>query len=43
VHVDLRDEPYFWTDLGTGEGSADPEMEGDTAELAGKNGRIPDP
>jgi len=43
VHVDLRDEPYFWTDLGTGEGSADPELEGDTGEPAEKNGRIPDP
>jgi len=43
VHVDLRDEPFFWTDLGAGEGGADPELEGDTAEVDGKNGRIPDP
>jgi uncharacterized protein YcbK (DUF882 family) len=28
VHVDLRDEPFFWTDLGPGEGGTDPEYEG---------------
>jgi uncharacterized protein YcbK (DUF882 family) len=34
VHVDLREEPYFWTDLGSGEGgSADPELEGDKGEI----------
>jgi uncharacterized protein YcbK (DUF882 family) len=32
VHVDLRDEPYFWTDLGPGEGGTDPEYEGGKAE-----------
>ncbi len=36
VHVDLRDEPYFWTDLGTDEGGPDPELEGDKADSVTK-------
>jgi len=27
VHVDLREEPFFWTDLGPGEGGAEVEVE----------------
>jgi uncharacterized protein YcbK (DUF882 family) len=42
VHVDVRDEPYFWTDLGAGEGAPDPEVEGDD-EPAGKSQRAPSP
>jgi uncharacterized protein YcbK (DUF882 family) len=36
VHVDLREEPYFWTDLGTGESGGEVEVENgsDKAEPA---------
>jgi uncharacterized protein YcbK (DUF882 family) len=30
VHVDVREEPYFWTDLGGGESGTDPEQEAGT-------------
>jgi len=43
VHVDVRDEPFFWTDLGAGEGSTEPEFEGDKNEIAGKSGLVADP
>lgn len=43
VHVDLRDEPYFWTDLGTGEGAAETEVEPDKDETGLQSGRLPDP
>lgn len=35
VHVDLRDEPYFWTDLGSGEAEVEVESAGDKNEPAG--------
>jgi hypothetical protein len=43
VHVDMRDEPYFWTDLGTDEGGPETEFEGSKAEPVAKNGLIADP
>jgi uncharacterized protein YcbK (DUF882 family) len=43
VHVDMRDEPFFWTDLGAGEGGADPEYEGGKAEPALDGRLIPEP
>ena len=36
VHVDLREEPYFWTDLGSGEGT-EVEVESGNAEATGAN------
>jgi len=43
VHVDMRDEPFFWTDLGPGEGGVDPEYEGGKAEPGMGDQVIPDP
>jgi uncharacterized protein YcbK (DUF882 family) len=43
VHVDMRDEPYFWTDLGAGEGGAEVEIEGGKAEPDGQSGFVADP
>jgi uncharacterized protein YcbK (DUF882 family) len=43
VHVDLRDEPFFWTDLGTGEGGPDPELEGGGLEHGAGAGLVLDP
>lgn len=43
VHVDVRDEPFFWTDLGAGEGSSEPEFEGGKNEIAGRTGIVADP
>jgi uncharacterized protein YcbK (DUF882 family) len=43
VHVDLRDEPYYWTDLGTGEGEAEVEVEPAKDGTGEKDGRLPDP
>jgi uncharacterized protein YcbK (DUF882 family) len=36
VHVDLRDEPFFWTDLGSGEGT-EVEVENGNVEAASAN------
>jgi uncharacterized protein YcbK (DUF882 family) len=43
VHVDLRDEPFFWTDLGTGEGGSNPELEGEGLEHGAGAGLVLDP
>jgi uncharacterized protein YcbK (DUF882 family) len=43
VHVDLRDEPFFWTDLGLGEGEAEAEVEPGKDESGAKDGRLADP
>jgi uncharacterized protein YcbK (DUF882 family) len=43
VHVDLRDEPFFWTDLGAGEGGSDPELEGGGLEHGVGAGLVLDP
>jgi uncharacterized protein YcbK (DUF882 family) len=43
VHVDLRDESFFWTDLGTGEGGPDPELEGGGQEHGVGVGLVLDP
>jgi uncharacterized protein YcbK (DUF882 family) len=42
VHVDMREEPFFWTDLGAGEGG-EQEFEGNKTEADGKNGLVVDP
>jgi uncharacterized protein YcbK (DUF882 family) len=42
VHVDLREEPFFWTDLGADEGG-EREFEGDPTEAKGKDGVVVDP
>ena len=39
VHVDMRDEPFFWTDLGPSEAGAETEYEGGKAEPS-MNGRL---
>ena len=43
VHVDLRDEPFFWTDLGAGEGGSELEFEGGKPDPAAKSGVVADP
>lgn len=43
VHVDVRDEPFFWTDLGASESGGEQEFEGDKAEAAGRSGLVADP
>jgi uncharacterized protein YcbK (DUF882 family) len=43
VHVDLREEPYFWTDLGVGEGGGEVEVEGGKAEPVGADVPAADP
>jgi uncharacterized protein YcbK (DUF882 family) len=43
VHVDMRDEPFFWTDLGQSEGGAEPEYEGGKAEPSMAGRLIADP
>lgn len=43
VHVDLRDEPFFWTDLGLGEGEEEAEIEPSKDEHDAKDGRLADP
>jgi uncharacterized protein YcbK (DUF882 family) len=43
VHVDMRDEPFFWTDLGAGEGGGEQEFEGGKAEPGDKSGLVTDP
>ena len=40
---DLRDEPFFWTDLGTGEGGSNPELEGEGLEHGAGAGLVLDP
>jgi uncharacterized protein YcbK (DUF882 family) len=43
VHVDLREEPYFWTDLGEGEGGGEVEVEGDKSAPAATSPSEPAP
>ena len=43
VHVDLRDEPFFWTDLGIGEGEAETEVEPGGSASGAHDGRLADP
>jgi uncharacterized protein YcbK (DUF882 family) len=43
VHVDVREEPFFWTDLGAGEDGSENEFEGGKDEAAGRSGIIADP
>jgi uncharacterized protein YcbK (DUF882 family) len=43
VHVDVRDEPFFWTDLGTEDSKPEQEFEGDKIETGNKDGPIEDP
>ncbi len=43
VHVDLRDEPYYWTDLGTGQDDEGTEVEPAADARETTEGRLPDP
>jgi len=43
VHVDLREEPYHWTDLGTGEDDEEAEIEPAGEAREAQDGRLPDP
>lgn len=43
VHVDMREESFFWTDLGTSEGTGEQEFEGSKAEADDQAGIVVDP
>jgi uncharacterized protein YcbK (DUF882 family) len=43
VHVDMREEPFFWTDLGVGESSGGQEFEGSKTEANEQAGIVADP
>jgi uncharacterized protein YcbK (DUF882 family) len=43
VHLDMRDEPFFWTDLGGGEGGTETEYEGGKPEPSMNGTLLADP